>query len=114
MDSLAALAATNADTVRTLRESVQCESSALTAFWDSVVANVAATERALEVNQQPPAPQFLILIECRDEQHQLELLEKLHADGVPCKSSRARYMPTWRGNRMCRWRRSERNCRNST
>lgn len=86
MDSLAALAATNVEVARTLRHGAQCASPALAALWDSVAAGAEATERTLQAAQQPLAAQFLILIECRDEQQQLELLEKLHADDIPCKA----------------------------
>jgi hypothetical protein len=30
--------------------------------------------------------QFLILITCRDERHQVELLGRLHAEGEQCKA----------------------------
>jgi hypothetical protein len=30
--------------------------------------------------------QFLILITCRDEQHQAELLDRFHREGMECKA----------------------------
>jgi hypothetical protein len=30
--------------------------------------------------------QFLLLLTCRDEQHQVELLERFQAEGLPCKA----------------------------
>lgn len=86
VDSLAALAEANIEAAQTLRATTKSNSPALAALWDSVANSTEATQQILADSRPPPAPQFLILIECRDEQQQIELLEKLRHDGIPSKA----------------------------
>jgi hypothetical protein len=46
----------------------------------------AATRAALEDVVKPPPEQFLIVVECRDEEDQVELLQKLEAQGITCRA----------------------------
>jgi hypothetical protein len=85
MDSLAGLAETNVEAARALRAATASDSPALTSLWESVAQCAEATQKSLEAAQVPRS-QFLVLIECRDEQHQLDLLEKLQAEGLTCKA----------------------------
>jgi hypothetical protein len=58
----------------------------LEAAWRS------AAEAALAAAEPPPggvdpAPaQYLVLITCRDEKHQVELLGRFHGEGLECKA----------------------------
>jgi hypothetical protein len=85
MDSLAALADADDAAVSALRTSVETDSSALADLWRSLTRAERDTQTALEQAGQLPADQFLILIECRDEPHQLELLARLQGEGITCK-----------------------------
>jgi predicted DNA-binding transcriptional regulator YafY len=85
MDSLAALADANAAALTELRKLTATDSPALAGLWQSLAEGNRATDEAL-APPPTPAEQFLILIQCRDEQHQVELLGKLQADGIPCKA----------------------------
>jgi hypothetical protein len=84
MDSLAGLAEADAEAVAALRHTVDTEAPALAALWQSLAKSEAETEAALDA-AAPPHEQFLILVECRDEAHQVELLQQLQADGIDCK-----------------------------
>ena len=85
MDSLAGLAESDESAVVALRQTVDTDAPALAELWKSLATAEAATEAALEVAGTNPPEQFLILVECRDEAHQVELLERLQADGITCK-----------------------------
>jgi predicted DNA-binding transcriptional regulator YafY len=85
MDSLAGLAEADAQAVAALRQTVDTEAPALAALWQSLATSEAETAAALDAAAATPAEQFLILVECRDEAHQVELLQRLQADGITCK-----------------------------
>jgi hypothetical protein len=86
MDSLAGLAETDTDTVAELRATTPTESPVLDELWGTLAKGEAETREALEQAQRPPAEQFLVLIECRDEQQQFELLERFQGEGLPCRA----------------------------
>ena len=69
--------------VAELRKVTATDSPALEDLWRTVAGGERTTAEAL---RPTPAEQFLILIECRDDKHQVELLGKLQADGIPCKA----------------------------
>jgi hypothetical protein len=85
MDSLAGLAEADESAVTALRKSVATDSPALDDLWRSLDRAGRDTQAALDRAGQLPAAQFLILIECRDEPHQLELLARFQGEGVSCK-----------------------------
>ena len=85
MDSLAGLAESDASAVAALRTSVDTDSPELADLWQSLAKAEADTAAALAAAANPPAEQFLILIECRDEPHQVELLQRLQAEAIACK-----------------------------
>lgn len=85
MDSLAGLAEADAEAVAALRQTVATDAPALAALWQSLAKSEAATEAALDAAVATPHEQFLILVECRDEAHQVELLQRWQADGIACK-----------------------------
>jgi hypothetical protein len=86
MDSLAALAETNAAAVAELQKLTVTASPALAELWQALAQGEQTTRDALAADPPRMAEQFLILIECRDEPHQVELLGKLQAQGIPCKA----------------------------
>jgi len=86
IDPLAALAGADNDVVAQLKAITTTESSALADLWKTVGEAEAATRAALEEASQAPEEQFLILVQCRDEREQAELLEKPQADGLSCRA----------------------------
>src|SRR5437773_1941578 len=76
MDSVAGLAEADKEVVAQLREITQADSPVLADLWRSLAESEAATRAALEDVVKPPPEQFLIVVECRDEKDQVELLQK--------------------------------------
>lgn len=85
MDSLAGLAECDRDTIESLRRVTAAASPILNDLWQSLGQGAQATRETLQ-GVQLPREQFLILIECRDEAHQVELLGKLQSEGIACKA----------------------------
>jgi hypothetical protein len=86
LDPLAALAETQEQLHQRLPELTPAVDPDLEAAWR------AAAEAALEA---PPAPargvgpgpeQFLVLVTCRDERHQVELLGRFRGEGLECRA----------------------------
>ena len=86
VDSLAALAETDAEVVAHLREITRADSQALNELWQSLAAEDAALQDTLQKAGDGPAEQFLILVECRDEAHQVELLQRFQSEGLSCRA----------------------------
>jgi hypothetical protein len=86
IDPLAGLAQTNAETHARLRELTPSGSAAVNALWDATARNQAKAEAWLSKAAAPGREQFLILVECRDEEHQVALLQKFQTDGLVCKA----------------------------
>jgi len=86
MDSVAGLAEADKEVVAQLREITQADSPVLADLWRSLAESEAATRAALEDVVKPPPEQFLIVVECRDEKDQVELLQKLEAQGITCRA----------------------------
>jgi hypothetical protein len=82
IDPLAALAETDDQAVGELTRLTKSDDAALNALWQRLAQ---ATAEAPPVPAPPPPAKFLILIECRDESQQLELLERFEAEGIHCK-----------------------------
>jgi hypothetical protein len=86
IDPLAALAQTNTEAHARLRELTPSRSAAVNALWDASARNQAKVEAALDKAARPPPEQFLILVECRDEEHQVELLQEFQTEGLECRA----------------------------
>lgn len=86
MDSVAGLAETDGNTVAALQCLTTTKSPALADLWKSLERNARATRDTLDEVRQAATEQYLILVDCRDEAHQLELLAKFQADGISCKA----------------------------
>jgi hypothetical protein len=87
IDPLAALAETQTQLRDRLRELAPPVPEELQAAWQ------AAAEAALAPPDPSPRPpvdlgvaQYLVLVTCRDERHQVEVLQRLAGDGLECRA----------------------------
>jgi hypothetical protein len=86
IDPLAALAETQEQLHRRLREMPPTSSPELQAIWQAC-ANAVPTPP----DEPPPeieeiGEQYLILVTCRDEKEQVALLERFRGDGLECRA----------------------------
>jgi hypothetical protein len=87
LDPLAALAETQAQFHDRLMSLTVTDAPELEALW-------RATVEASVANLKPPEPtsvldipaQYLVLIECRDESHQVALLNRFQQEGLDCRA----------------------------
>lgn len=91
IDPLAQLADYDARTLDELRKLTVSDSAILNDLWQSISRSDAATEKSLAdaraaADAEELPEQYLILVECDDEQHQVELLERFRQDGLKCKT----------------------------
>ena len=87
MDPLAALAETHAEIHARLVSLTQTDSEALNALWQASAQAAQAAEELLQAEAAKPGPeQFLILVTCRDDQEQRDLLERFQQEGIPCRA----------------------------
>jgi hypothetical protein len=90
LDPLAALAGYDAEVLDELRRATDTSSDVLRQLWDALAANEAAVAAELgRAARTPPdglPEQYLIVVECRDEPHQVELLERFHQEGLACQA----------------------------
>jgi hypothetical protein len=87
IDPLAALAQTNAQVHAQLRALMQTDSAAIEALWQNTQKAAQAAQARLETKAVSPiAEQFLILVQCRDENHQVELLGRFESEGLSCRA----------------------------
>jgi hypothetical protein len=95
IDPLAQLAGYHQENLAALREVCERDSAAVTALWetldqaagDTMAAVKAATKKKFGVtaNDLPPE-QFLVLVECMDERHQVDLLRRFKKEGLKCQA----------------------------
>jgi len=83
IDPLAALAETQTQLHQRLLELTPTSSPDLEAAWQAAEAAMEA-KPAREIDKVPE--QYLLLLTCRDEQHQVELLQRFQTEGLPCKA----------------------------
>jgi hypothetical protein len=87
MDTLAALAETDARILARLREVAERDSQAAQALQRATEEACRKSKALLESKAAKPLPeQFLILIECQDEEHQVALLDRFQQEGLICKA----------------------------
>jgi hypothetical protein len=87
IDPLVALAETQAQLHQRLMELTPVAAPELEAAWQETAR--AALEESAEKDRRAydsVPEQFLILVTCRNERHQVELLERFHADGLECRA----------------------------
>jgi hypothetical protein len=83
IDPVAALAGKDAEVLAKLRDVTRADSTVLNDLWQSLAKADADANHARE--PEPRFEQFFILVECRDEAHQVELLTKFETEGLRCK-----------------------------
>jgi len=84
LDPLATLAQTQTQLHQRLLELTPVPSPDLQLAWQAAAEAAAEARPAREIDAV--AEQYLVLITCRDEKHQVELLERFQRDGLPCKA----------------------------
>jgi hypothetical protein len=87
IDPLAALAETQAALHERLMEITPTTSEELQAAWQAVVDSdleKMMSRKSPEIEM--PREQFLVLVTCRDEQQQVELLERFGGEGLECRA----------------------------
>lgn len=83
IDPLAALATTNDDALRALLATVETENEALDSLFDELARRpppAPAAAPAVELREL-----FHVVVECRDEDQQREIYERLSGEGVTCR-----------------------------
>lgn len=86
IDPLAALAETDAAIYDQLQQLTQTDSAALNDLWNATRQACQQTRELLDQAPRTSPEQFLILIECRDEEEQRTLLARFHEEGLPCRA----------------------------
>jgi hypothetical protein len=67
-----------------LQELAPTDSDELRAAWEAAAHAALEAKPPREIDGVPE--QFLILITCRDERHQVELLDRFRGEGLECKA----------------------------
>jgi hypothetical protein len=86
IDSLAALAETDTAAVRELAAATPAHSAILADLWASLAQYEVAALASLPDSRPMAAEQFLILVECADENEQILFLERWRGEGIRCKA----------------------------
>jgi hypothetical protein len=92
LDPLAQLADYDRTALDRLRSLASTSSDAIANLWASIAQTNAAVEESLAAvrgareRSESIAEQFLILVECVDEQTQIELLQRFQQEGLKCKA----------------------------
>jgi len=92
LDPLAQLADYDRAALDRLRSLASTSSDAIANLWASIAQTNAAVEESLAAvrgareRSESIAEQFLILVECVDEQTQIELLQRFQQEGLKCKA----------------------------
>jgi hypothetical protein len=87
LDPLAALAQTQTQLRDRLLELAPAVSEDLQAAWEAAANECLQKESAPRRVERTDIPeQFLILVTCRDERHQVELLGRFHGEGLECRA----------------------------
>src|SRR5262245_11015646 len=86
IDPLAALAETQEQIHQRLLELAPAVSPDLEAAWRSAAEAALASPEPATPAVDPGPPQYLVLITCRDEKHQVELLGRFQGEGLACKA----------------------------
>ena len=87
LDPLAGLADTDNESLRKLLDSVAIDNEAVRAMCDAVMGDGDAPEDA-EPSTAPELGdlEYRIIIDCRDEMHQVEMLDRFEKEGVECRA----------------------------
>jgi hypothetical protein len=88
IDPLSQLASYDDQALEKLRQDVEKDSAAIKTLWQTL----AEAERAMRarlrdsVPDDPHSTRYFVLIECRDEQQQRQLLARFQAEGLRCEA----------------------------
>ena len=86
LDPLSALAGADREAAARLADDVRTESPALRSLLDSLRGDEAASAAAEETTHEPAlAESYQVIIECRDENDQREVYERMTAEGYSCR-----------------------------
>jgi hypothetical protein len=70
-----------------LRQTTRARQPELEALWEAAARrSMEALERGSKRVEQAIPEQYLVLVTCRDEQQQVELLERFQEEGLVCKA----------------------------
>jgi hypothetical protein len=87
IDPLASLAQTDKEIHERLTQITQADSVHLARLWQATADDQATVKKLKELKEAPPAKeQFLVLVECVNEQEQVELLRRFKQEGLQCKA----------------------------
>jgi hypothetical protein len=86
IDPLAALADTQHQLRDRLQELVPDVPEELRLAWEATARAAIETPPADRASQREPPAQFAVLIPCRDEAHQVELLVRFQGEGLECRA----------------------------
>jgi hypothetical protein len=84
IDPLAGLAEMQSEVQAKLLELTPTDSTELAALWQATAD--AALAAAAPSRELPYVEQYLVLVQCRDEKHQVDLLARLQKEGMDCKA----------------------------
>jgi hypothetical protein len=85
IDPLAELAQTQEQLRDRLLELAPVESADLREAWEATARGCLETKPPDKMELSSIPEQFLILVTCRDEKHQIELLGRFQSDGLECR-----------------------------
>jgi len=88
IDPLAAKAETDEEMAAELARMTSTDQEELQALWDSFGHQPSLEDLLKEPEPRPPKvrEQYVILVTCIDEPHQLELLDRFQQEGLTCKA----------------------------
>jgi hypothetical protein len=87
IDPLAQLAETQTQLYDRLRETTPTDDAELRALWEKTALQaLEEPSRRFKVMPQDVPAQFMVLLTCRDEKQQVELIARFQAEGLDCKA----------------------------
>jgi hypothetical protein len=86
IDPLAELAVMQEQLHERLLELTPAVSPDLKAAWEAAAQACLGPDEPKGAGVVPGPEQWLVLLTCRDEKHQLELLARFQAEGLPCRA----------------------------
>jgi hypothetical protein len=94
IDPLASLAETQEQLHQRLLDLTPLHDADLRAAWQAAAEKAAAAPPStdsspLAPSSSPLIEQFYVILECRDEKHQVEMLKRFAAEGFKCKAALA-------------------------
>jgi hypothetical protein len=87
IDPLVGLGQTQEQLYERLRQTTPARQQELEAMWEEAARrSVETLERDRKRVEQAIPEQYLVLVTCRDEKQQVELLERFRGEGLECKA----------------------------